>query len=148
MSALPRLAGAGIQPTSLPSRLALPCPPAFDRVTHPLVVLALIGGHCCAAFAWPFIDIIGLFCVFAYKVHYVKSCCTAAWQANPLILLWCAATLRLVLVFKKFFDGVGPIFLSTPRTNGPTLPYYDFFSCRTPYIDYNLHKAYFLAGFT
>ena len=57
-----------------------------------LVVLASIGGHCCAAFAWPFIDIIGLFCVFAYKVHYVKSCCTAAWQANPLILLGCAAT--------------------------------------------------------
>ena len=65
--------------------------PRYNQAAHATVALALIGGHCCAAFAWPFIDIIGLFRVFAYKLHCVQSCCTAAWQAKPLILLGCAA---------------------------------------------------------
>jgi len=133
-----------------------------DRRWHPAYIAALaagvtlppmprpIGGNApigcichnwCAVSRMHFIVFIGLFRMSAYNAHYGKSMVRCSMIANPLISLSCLHHLTLTLTLKKIFDGVGRVFLSTPRTNGPTLPYYDFFSCPAPYIDCNLHKA-------
>jgi len=133
-----------------------------DRRWHPAYIAAFaagvtlppmprpIGGNApigCACLIWcadprmHFIVFIGLFRMSAYNAHYGKSMVRCSMIANPLILLGHPHRLTLTLILKKIFDGVGRVFLLTPRTNGPTLPYYDFFSCPHPYIDCNLHKA-------
>jgi hypothetical protein len=133
-----------------------------DRRWHPAYIAAFaagvtlppmprpIGGNApigcichnwCAVSRMHFIVFIGLFRMSAYNAHYGKLMVRCSMIANPLISLRCLHPLTLTLILKKIFDGVGRVFLSTPRTNGPTLPYYDFFSCPRPYIDCNLHKA-------